>query len=148
MIIVRTGLLATSVVSVVIGSLGGGVGCSSSTSTTHDADVDALGAPPDASAETGLPPECAPQHGELRQPGGFFPWTAVPRGPCGGNGSECTIAASGCCNATESGQVNGWTCTCTTGTWACILSSPGAGACDNDASGGEAPLCGDAAAGD
>jgi hypothetical protein len=50
----------------------------------------------------------------------------VPSGPCRADGIACTMGAQ----CATGGLVDGLTCTCTQGTWQCVISSQGGAGCD------------------
>ena len=94
----------------------------------------------DAPMDSGRLVECQPQNGETAQPAGYYPWTALPEGHCDGSVALCSIEIDMCCNVGPSGEISGYTCSCSNGTWNCTVSSPGAGGC-NELEGGLSPYC-------
>lgn len=119
--------------------------CSSSTAeVTPDAMPDAAavpacvayGGPPsdghlpyDASAASTTYPRCAPRCGASTAFDGFPRASALPTGACEG-ASTCDMPAVPTCGCTEDrGPVNGYRCTCESGTWRCVVVSQGGSIC-------------------
>ena len=81
------------------------------------------------SSDPARPPDC-PTHATA--PSGGYPRSALPSGACDSE-ETCQLPVLDCDTPGALGPINGYVCSCASGTWSCKISQPGGAYCPSDA---------------